>query len=88
MKQLSINKNSIRALSYDLIGAYNNSVHKHPQKDMEELGINIIAWIPQTIADCIHVLTNYQGNLPDYISEIEINLEYWNHYLHDIEVIE
>ena len=60
-------------LRYDLIGAFNNGVSKHPQEDIKELGLKAISYKPVPIADCILIdVLNINGvELPNYISEIK-----------------
>lgn len=79
-KQYSISKDHVRFLRYDLIGAdLYGHVCMHPQKDLERLGIDYIKAIPESIGDCWMILTTYQGELPDYIDDMEIEPgnEYW-----------
>ena len=79
MRELSISKDMLREICYDIIGAYNNDIHKHPQTDMKERGIHLIAAVPETIADCWVCLTDYQGELPEYINEVKLKPHsvYW-----------
>ena len=82
MEKLSINKNHLRAIRYDVIGAiFYHHIDKHPQTQMRELGINLIKAVPESIADCWMCLTDYQGELPDYIDEIDLKPHdvYWEH---------
>ena len=86
---LSITKDYIRWVRYDLIAAgmfYH--IDKHPQKQMRELGINIIRAVPESIADCWMVLTDYRGELPEYISELELKPgeQYWEDW--EVEIRE
>lgn len=86
---LSITKDHIRWIRYDIIAAdMFCHIDKHPQKQMRELGINIIRAVPESIADCWMVLTDYQGELPEYISELELKLgeQYWEDW--DVEIRE
>lgn len=77
----SIKNDHIRYLIYDLIGASESGIAVHPQIDMKERGIKLIAAIPESIADCWNILTDYDGDLPDYISECKYALKphslYW-----------
>ena len=71
MKTLSISKDNIRQFSYDLISAgLIYKINKHPQLDMRERGIHILAAVPESIADCWNVLTDYDGKLPEYMEEV------------------
>ncbi len=89
MKELSISKNKLREIRYDVIGAFKNNVHKHPQVDMRERGIHLLAAVPETIADCWICLTDYQGELPEYINEIKLepHSTYWRDMC-EINIIE
>lgn len=80
MKQLSISKNHLRQVWYDLIDAsLNYGIDIHPQLDMRRLGIDIIASVPESIADGWNFLTDYQGELPGYITEVDLKSrkDYW-----------
>ena len=82
MKKLSISKDNLRAIRYDVIGAsLYHDVKEHPQTQMRNLGINLIEAVPESIADCWICLTDYQGELPDYIAELELKPHslYWSH---------
>lgn len=90
MKELSISKNHLRAICYDLIGAsLHHHIDKHPQTQMRELGINLIAAVPESIADCWICLTDYQGELPEYIDEVKLkpHSTYWRNMC-EIDIIE
>jgi hypothetical protein len=47
---------------------------------MGDLGIGWIRAIPESSGDCWIILTDYQGDLPDYISEVPIYKDYWQHW--------
>lgn len=82
LKTLSISKNHIREFSYDVIGAsFKYKVNKHPQSDLMERGIKILAAVPESIADCWNILTDYDGKLPEYMNERtpEPHSTYWKH---------
>ena len=80
MKTYSISRDHIRALNYSVLDADDAGIHKHPQLDMGDLGIGWIRAIPESIGDCWIILTDYQGDLPDYISEVPIYKDYWQHW--------
>ena len=86
MKEYSISVDHIRAINYSLIGAYEAGVKKHPQLDMKDLGINLLGAVPESIADCWNCITDYQGELPEYISEYKVQPHdsYWKHWGIDI----
>ena len=46
-------------------------------KDMQDLGIHLIAAVPEPIADCWVCLTDSVIELPSYISECPIYSKYW-----------
>ena len=80
MKEFSIKDNKLRAIRYCVISAsVDHKINNHPQKQMKDLGIHLVAAVPETIADCWICLTDYQGELPDYITEIKIKPHdrYW-----------
>lgn len=86
-KILSISKDKIKSIHYDLIDSgFSFGIREHPVRQMESLGIHLIAAIPETIADCWCCLTDYQGELPGYIhiAELEPGNEYWKHWGYDI----
>ena len=89
MKILSISKDSLRSIRYDMRGAYESGVNQHPQTQMRELGIHLLAAVPETIADCWICLTNYQGELPSYICELELKPHdvYWRNMFY-IDIVE
>lgn len=64
---LSIKKNKLRWLFYYLPDAYEHGIKKHPQEQLKELGIECFAVEPMMIADGWHLLTDYQGEIPEYI---------------------
>lgn len=78
MKELSISKDHLRAIRYSVIGAgMTYQIEEHPQVQMRTLGINLLASVPETIADCWICLTDYQGELPGYIDEIKLEPHDW-----------
>lgn len=80
MRKLSISKNNLRALSYYIVGAtLDYHVNKTPQEDLNDLGISVLAWCPLMMCDTIELLTDYQGELPPYITEskLELHNSFW-----------
>ena len=81
-RTLSISKDHIRHVFYDLIDAgINYGIDKHPQIDLREKGIRMIAGVPESIADGWNILTDFEGELPAYLKEIQItpHSNYWKH---------
>lgn len=76
---LSIKKDKLRWIFYYIPQAVDMGAKEHPQKEMHKLGINLMFYIPMMIADGWHVLTDYQGELPEYIIEktLEPHEEMW-----------
>lgn len=90
MKMLSIKEKRLKAIRYDIMTAHIDcGIRKHPLKDMESLRINLIAAVPETIGDCWICLTDYQGELPKYIKEIELKVGdwYWKQMC-DLDIVE
>ena len=58
----------MKVIRYDLIGSYKQGIKKHPQKDVEDLGMIIHKYQGETIGDCIFMLvSNLPIELPEYI---------------------
>jgi hypothetical protein len=58
----------IKHYKYDIIGAYYSGVHEHPQKQMKNLGYNVVKAEPVPIADCWWFrVDNEIENVPDYL---------------------
>lgn len=86
--KINLKEKHIRALRFELIDySFYFKGKEHPLLNMKNLGINIIAAVPETIGDCWFVLTDFQCELPEYIDEIKLNKSYWERMC-DIEFIE
>ena len=80
MRKLSISKNNLRELSYYIVGAtLDYHIEKTPSEDLNDLGVNVLAWCPLMMCDTIVILTDYQGELPQYITEnkFELHSSFW-----------
>lgn len=62
----------MKSYRYDLIKAYLEfSIKEHPQKQMKNLGFNVIKAEPVPIADCwIFIVENDIKNVPEYLKDI------------------
>ena len=69
-----------KQLKYDVMMAgLMCGVNKHPQKQMKELGYNVIGSVPQTISDSWwFTVEEYIEPLPKYLSKFEYNFNYWH----------
>lgn len=53
---------------YDVIGAFYSGIKEHPQKQMKNLGYNVVKAEPVTIADCWWFrVDNEIENVPEYL---------------------
>jgi hypothetical protein len=53
---------------YELIGAYQSGIRKHPAEDMKDRGFIITYYEGVPMADCIiMMLEGDKKNLPDYV---------------------
>ena len=89
MRVLSISKDKLRCIRYDLwLAGMKHHINKHPQIQMKELGIKLIRAIPESISDCWICLTDYQDELPGYIDELELKPHdsYWLNW--DLDIVE
>ena len=55
-------------IHYDLIGKWEQGIEKHPQTDVEDMGMIVHKFRGETIGDCVFMLvSNLPDKLPDYI---------------------
>jgi hypothetical protein len=53
---------------YDMYGAFRNGINEHPQKQMKNLGCNVVKAEPVTVADCWWFrVDNDIENVPEYL---------------------
>lgn len=68
-----------RQIRFDLIGYSANGGKYNPVKQMRELGFEIVACVPQTIADqWWFTVENLIDPLPPYLAEMEYDFERWH----------
>lgn len=68
-------------LRYDCMGACYGEEYRHPQKVMQELGINYEDAIPQSMGDQWWFFNcQYNGELPKYIEEMKADEWMVNNY--------
>jgi hypothetical protein len=69
-----------KQLRYDMMTAnFNCGVYQHPQKQMMDLGYNIIAAVAQSIGDqWWFTVEDYIEPLPEYLSKMEYDFDYWH----------
>lgn len=84
----SISKDNLRAIFYDLIVADKFGVCEHPRVQMKRLGIHFIESVPENYADGWWFLTDYQGELPPYIKERELEPHDWYWQRFGIDLVE
>jgi len=65
----------IKALKYDLFGAYETGVVIHPCEDMSRLGVYYYRGVPESLFDCWLFLVREWPSveLPKYITKIELD---------------
>lgn len=89
MKTLSIKNDKLCCIRYDIIMAGKfHYIYEHPIDQMNALGIHLIKAILETTGDCWICLTDYQGELPDYITKIPLKVGDWYWKNWDINIIE
>ena len=69
-----------KQLHYDIWTAdLKCGIHEHPQKQMKNLGYNVIGSVPQSIADCWwFTVEEFIKPLPPYLSKMSYNFDYWH----------
>lgn len=69
LKSHRCDMDSLHPLKYNCQGAYMAGVKMHPEEDMVNLGLTIMEWCPEPIADSIFIKARGDiSNLPEYIT--------------------
>lgn len=71
--------NGLRQIKYDLIDAYHCGIKQHPQDQMEDLGYEVVAAVPQSIGDCWwFTVKDFIEPLPGYLRKIYYDYNHWH----------
>ena len=66
-------------LFYDVWTASNEGINEHPQKQMKNLGYEVLDAVPQSICDgWWFTVKEFIEPLPKYLSKMTYNFDYWH----------